>query len=148
MAKKNGKMIALTIAVVVALGLSSGALIRQISKEKTKELQASSYNIGAVTAEGTLDKEDKTSITSDKLKVKDLVSIEVDEESAVKVYLHWYDEDGAFLKTDEVTDNTFEAPDGAETFRIEIEPTDDEDGEVGLFEKGGYADLVTVTLNK
>lgn len=148
MAKQNVKNTLLTIGCVLALVLSSGALIRQFSTEKTKELQSYSYDIGAVTAEGNFDKEDKTSITSDKLKVKDLVSIEIDEDAEVTVSVHWYDEDGTLLKTDAVTDGTPVAPEGAETFRVEIEPTDDEDGEVSIFEKGAYAKLVTVTLKK
>lgn len=148
MAKKDWKTILLAGGCALALVLSSGALIRQVSSEKTKELQSYSYNIGAVTAEGNFDKEDKTSITSDKLKVKDLVSIEIEEDAEVSVSVHWYDEDGTLLKTDAVTDGTPVAPEGAETFRVEIEPTDDEDGEVSIFEKGDYAKLVTVTLKK
>ena len=85
MAKKDWKTILLAGGCVLALVLSSGALIRQVSSEKTKELQSYSYNIGAVTAEGNFDKEDKTSITSDKLKVKDLVSIEIEEDAEVSV---------------------------------------------------------------
>lgn len=149
MARKDGKMILVAVLSVVAVALSSGALIRQISKEKTKELQSYSYTIGAVTDEGKLDAEDKTCITSDKLQVKDLVSIEIEEDAEVTVSVYWYDEDGTLLKTDTVTaDGTPVAPEGAETFRVEIEPTDDDDGEVSAFEKGDYAKLVTVTLKK
>ena len=148
MARKNGKMMWLSIGCVAALLLSGGALARQFSKETTKELSSYSYTIGAVT-DGAIDKEDKSSITSDKLKVKNLVSIELDEDADVKVYVHWYDGDGDWLSNSEVTeDGTPVAPDGAETFRVEIEPTDDNDGEVSALEKGGYAKLVTVTLKK
>ena len=148
MAKKNGKMIALSIACGLGILLGGGALIRQVSSEKTKELPSYSYTIGAVTNEGALDKDDKSSITSEKLAVKDLVSIELAEDAKAKVYVHWYNEDGDWISTSEVTDETPEAPEGAETFRVEIEPTDDDDGEVGAFEKGEYAKLVTVTLKK
>lgn len=145
---KNGKMVLVTVLSLVALALSGGALIRQISKEKTKELPSYSYTIGAVTDEGKIDAEDKTCITSDKLQVKDLVSIEIEEDAEVTVSVHWYDEEGTLLKTDAVTDGTPVAPEGAETFRIEIEPTDDDDGKVSAFEKSDYAKLVTVTLKK
>lgn len=145
---KNGKMVLVTVLSLVALALSGGALIRQISKEKTKELPSYSYTIGAVNDEGKIDAEDKTCITSDKLQVKDLVSIEIEEDAEVTVSVHWYDEEGTLLKTDAVTDGTPVAPEGAETFRIEIEPTDDDDGKVSAFEKSDYAKLVTVTLKK
>ena len=148
MAKKDLKSILLTVGVVLAIGLSSGALIRQVSKEKTKELASYSYTIGVVDEDGKLDKDEKGAITSEELQVKDLVSIEIDEDAEVMVTVHWYDEDGTLLSSAEVDGDTPTAPEGAETFRVEIEPTEDEDGEVSALEKGGYAKLVTVTLKK
>ena len=152
MAKGKGKWkgILATIAIVAALGMSTGALIRTISNEKTKELPSSAYSIGAVTDEGKLDSEDKTSITSDKLNVKDLVSVEKEEDAGVDVYVHYYNEDGEFLQTVEVVEGEElpQAPEGAETCRIEIVPTDDDDGKIGIFEKGDYAGMVKVTLKK
>ena len=148
MAKKNFKFWLIGLIAVAGLAVGSGSLARQFSKEKTKELSSSDYSIGAVTDAGTFDKEDKTSITSDEYKVKDLVSIEVDEGAPVNVYVHWYNEDDEFISSTEVTGGEIEAPEGAETFRAEIVPTEDEDGKITIFEKGGYADYVTVTLKK
>ena len=148
MAKKDLKNILLTVGVVLAIGLSSGALIRQVSKEKTKELPSYSYTIGVVDEEGKLDKDEKGAITSDELNVKDLVSIEIDEDAEVEVTVYWFDEDGVLLKSDLVEGETPTAPEGAETFRVGIEPLEDEDGEISALEKGGYAKLVTVTLKK
>ena len=98
--------------------------------------------------DGEIDKGEKTSIVSDELKVKDLVSIEIAEDAEVQVFIHWYNEDGDWMSKVQVTDGTPVAIEGAETFRVEIVPTEDEDGEVGVFEKGTYAKLVTVTLKK
>lgn len=152
MAKKkvNWKSLLLSLGVGLALILSAGALIRVTSNEKTKELGSGSYTVAAVTDAGKLDSEDKTSITSDKLNVKDLVSIEIEEDAKVQVYVHYYNEDGAFMSTAEVVAGAelAEAPEGADTFRVEIVPTDDDDGKISIFEKGGYADLVKVTLQK
>lgn len=149
-AKANWKGILSVVALIAALGMSAGALIRVAKNEKTKELPSYSYSIGAVTDEGKLDSEDKTSITSDKLQVKDLVSIEIEEEAKVQVFVHYYNEDGDFLSTAEVVagEELAEAPEGAETFRVEIVPTDDDDGKITAFEKGDYAGKVTVTLKK
>lgn len=149
MAKKAKWQTAL-IATLAGLGvlLGGGALARQISNEKTKELPTYSYTIGAVDEEGEIDTKDKSSITSDELKVADLVSIEIEEDAEVSVFIHWYNEDGDWMQSGEVTDEVPEAPEGAETFRVEIEPTDDDDGEVGALEKGTYAKMVTVTLKK
>ena len=149
MAKKaNWKTILIGTLAGLGVLLGGGSLIRQISNENTKELPSYSYTIGAVTDDGDFDKDDASSITSDKLKVKNLVSIEIEEDADVKVYVHWYNDDGDFLSSAEVTGETPEAPEGAESFRVEIVPTDDDDGEVGTFEKGTYANMVTVTLKK
>lgn len=150
MAKKNWKGLLAIVAIFAALGMSAGALIRVSKNEKTKELPSYSYSIGAVTEEGKLDSEDKTSITSDKLNVKDLVGIEIAEDAKVQVYVHYYDEDGKFIQSAEVIEGQelAEAPETAETFRVEIVPTDDDDGKISVFEKGDYAGTVTVTLKK
>lgn len=148
MAKKDIKNILLTIGVVVALGLSSGALIRQATSEKTKELASYNYTIAAIDEEGKLDKDERGMMVSDKLNVKDFVSIDIDEDAEVEVTVYWFDEDGVLLKSDLVEGETPTAPEGAETFRVGIEPLEDEDGEISALEKGGYAKLVTVTLKK
>lgn len=147
---KNGKGKIWLVGLLAGLGviLGGGSLIRQVSKEETKELPSYNYTIGAVTDEGKLDDEDKTSITSGKLAVKDLVSIEIEEDADVKVFIHWYDEDNVHISSAEVTSETPSAPEGAKTFRVEIVPTDDEDGKITAFEKGDYAKVVTVTLKK
>lgn len=145
---KKGKNFLIAAGIIAALLMSGGALVRQISTEKTKEVHSYSYTIGAVDEEGKIDKQDKSSMTSDKFSVKDLVSIEIDEDAKVLVFIYWYNEDGDFLQVDEVTGELPETPDGAKTFCVGIEPTDDDDGEISAFEKGGYAKLVTVTLKK
>ena len=146
--KKNSKNILAAIAISAALSLSAGAFIRQISSEKTKELNSYSYTICEVTEEGNINKDEKTSLVSDKLNASDLVSIEVKEDADVAVYVLWYNEDGDFLKKDVVEGEIPEAPEGADKVRVEIEPLEDDDGEISVFEKGGYAKLVTVTLKK
>ena len=148
MAKKDWKSVLLTAGVVLAIGLSSGALIRQVSSEKTKELPSYSYTIAAIDEEGKLDKDVKEFIVSDKLNVDDLVSIEIDEDASVGVTVFWYDADGLLLSSSEVAGETPEAPQDAESFRVSIQPYEDEDGEISALEKGGYAKLVTVTLKK
>ena len=147
MAKKNGKMLWLTIGCVAALVLSGGSLIRQISKETTKEVSSYSYTIAGLDEDGKLDKENKGYIVSDKFNVDKLESIEVDEDADVTVFVVWYMEDGA-CETVKVTDGTPVPIEGAKSFRILIEATGDEDGEVSAFEKGGYVNQVKVTLKK
>ncbi len=148
MAKKKIKVTVATVLSVLAIVLSGGAIARQFSKEETKEVSSFSYTIGAVNEEGKIDKSDKSSITSDKFKAKDFSSVKIDEDANVTAFVYWYDEDGALLNTQEIDGELTQVQDGAETFRVSIEPNDDEDGEISAFEKSGYAKLVTVTLKK
>lgn len=151
MAKQKANWKAIVIAGVagLALVLSAGSIVRQVTKEDTKELRNSAFSVAAVTEDGKLDSEATDSLTSDKQAVSKLVSVEKAEGAKAQVFVHWYDEDGVFISTVEVTDklDAEAAPDDADTFRVEVVP-EDEDGKISLFEKGDYLDLVTVTLKK
>ena len=151
MAKQKANWKAIVIAGVagLALILSAGGIIRQVTKEDTKELRNSAFSVAAVQEDGKLDSEATDSLTSDKQAVSKLVSVEKAEDAKAQVFVHWYDEDGVFISTVEVTDKleAEAAPEGADTFRVEVVP-EDEDGKISVFEKGDYLDLVKVTLKK
>lgn len=151
MAKQKANWKAIVIAGVagLALVLSAGSIVRQVTKEDTKELRNSAFSVAAVTEDGKLDSEATDSLTSDKQAVSKLVSVEKAEGAKAQVFVHYYDEDGVFISTAEVTDKleAESAPEGADTFRVEVVP-EDEDGKISVFEKGDYLDLVTVTLKK
>ena len=146
MAKKN-KVTLVGVGVILALALSSGALIRQFATEKTTELASYKYTIGIVTEDGELDKEDKSALVSDLLDASKLESIEIAEDAEVAVYVYWYDESEDLISIEEVTE-TPTVNEDAKKFRVAIKPLDDEDGKVSFLEKSGYAKAVTVTLKK
>ena len=145
--KLNGTLA--TILSVIAIALSGGAIARQFSKEDTKEVSVFAYTVGALDDEGKIDKKDKSCMVTDKFDVEDLVSIEIDEDADVSVTVAWLDEDGNIISTSAVTSGEKPtAPSDAKKFRVEIEATGDEDGEISLLEKSSYANLVKVTLKK
>ena len=146
-AKANWKAIVIACVAGLALVLSAGSIVRQVTKEDTKELRNSAFSVAAVTEDGKLDSEATDSLTSDKQAVSKLVSVEKAEDAKAQVFVHWYDEDGVFLSTVEVTDKLEAAPEGADTFRVEVVPEDD-DGKISVFEKVDYLELVKVTLKK
>lgn len=151
MAKQKANLKVILIAGVsgLALILSAGSIVRQVTKEDTKELRNSAFSVAAVTEDGKLDSEATDSLTSDKQALSKLVSVEKAEGAKAQVFVHYYDEDGVFISTAEVTDKleAESAPEGADTFRVEVVP-EDEDGKISIFEKGDYLDLVKVTLKK
>lgn len=145
--KLNGTLA--TIFSVIAIALSGGAIARQFSNEDTKEVSVFAYTVGALDEEGKIDKKDKSCMVTDKFDADDLVSIEIDEDADLTVSIAWFDEDGGFISTSAVTSGEKPtAPSGAKKFRVEIEATGDEDGEISMFEKTAYAKLVKVTLKK
>ena len=151
MAKQKANLKVILVAGVsgLALILSAGGIIRQVTKEDTKQLRNSAFSVAAVTENGKLDSEATDSLTSDKQSVSKLVSVEKAEGAKAQVFVHYYDEDGVFISTAEVTDKleAESAPEGADTFRVEVVP-EDEDGKISIFEKGDYLDFVKVTLKK
>ena len=144
--KLNGTLA--TILSVIAIALSGGAIARQFSNEDTKEVSVFAYTVGALDEEGKIDKKDKSCMVTDKFDADDLVSIEIDEDADLTVSIAWFDEDGNFISASAVTSEKPTAPSGAKKFRVEIEATGDEDGEISMFEKTAYAKLVKVTLKK
>lgn len=151
MAKQKANLKVILVAGVsgLALILSAGSIVRQVTNEDTKELRNSAFSVAAVTEDGKLDSEATDSLTSDKQALSKLVSVEKAEGAKAQVFVHYYDEDGVFISTAEVTDKleAESAPEGADTFRVEVVP-EDEDGKISIFEKGDYLDLVKVTLKK
>ena len=61
-----------------------------------------------------------------------------------------YDKDGEFVSASEELTADFdgEIPENAESVKIMITPTADEDGKISVIEVLGYAAQLTVTVNK
>ena len=151
MAKKVNSKGSIVAALAAALLMSGGALVRTFTSEKTKELAPAAYSIGAMTEDGAIDKESKSSLYTAKYDPEDLVSVEIKEDAKVTVKIYLYSDQGfdtAYtINPEEGLDRSLITT-GTTGVRIVIEPTDDDDGEINFFEKAEYANLVTVTLNK
>ena len=156
MAKKNKlKNVLIGGAVALALIMAGGSLARL--SDDTKDLGVMAYSIGEIQelqldgTGGKIDKKAKTSLYTSKLyNAEDLVAVKVAKDAKVKATVHYYDADGEVYVVGLVVNAGGElkvdsAPQEG-TFRIEITPTEDEDGEIGIFEKADYVKAVTVTL--
>ena len=107
------------------------------------------YSIGTIDETGEYAEGDtaiylRNGITTDGLKC------EIAEDAKIKYELFFYDKDGEFVSStgDLTADWAGEIPVGAESVKVMITPTADEDGKVSLIEVLGYADQLTVTVNK
>ena len=79
------------------------------------------------------------------------LTCELGENAKIKYQLYYFDKDGKFVSASEVLTANFTGtgvPESAETAKIVITPTADEDGKVTITEVFGYAAQLTVQYNR
>lgn len=134
----------LLIAAVVALFVK---LHRQTT---TTTIGGEAYSIGTIDETGAY-KEGDTAIYMRKAITTDGLKCELEENAKIKYQLFFYDKDGKFLSASAELTTNYDGtniPETAESVKIMITPTADEDGKVSLMEVLGYANQLTVTVNK
>ena len=92
-----------------------------------------------------------TSIVTRNAVTTDGLKVEIADDATVTYALYFYDADGEFVSKTADLSADFDGsaiPENAETAKIVITPTADEDGKVDLSEVLGYAGQVTITVNK
>ena len=141
---------AAVLIVALALIAAVAALFVKLDRQTTTTtIGGEAYSIGTIDETGEYAEGDtaiylRNGITTDGLKC------ELADDAQIKYQLFFYDADGGFLEASEelTSDWNGSAPEGAESVKIMITPTEDEDGKVSLIEVLGYADQLTVTVNK
>lgn len=141
---------AAVLIVALALIVAVAALFVKLDRQTTTTtIGGEAYSIGTLDETGEYAEGDtaiylRNGITTDGLKC------ELADDAQIKYQLFFYDADGGFLEASEelTSDWNGSAPEGAESVKIMITPTEDEDGKVSLIEVLGYADQLTVTVNK
>ena len=76
---------------------------------------------------------------------------ELKDDANIKYQLFFYDKDGEFISASAELTADYDGtniPETAESVKIMITPIEDEDGKVSLMEVLGYANQLTVTVNK
>ena len=114
------------------------------------EIGAEQYIIGGLDDEGAAAEGD-TSIVTRGTFTTDGLKIELADEATVTYELYFYDGEDNFISSTGALSTDFlglTVPLSAETAKIVITPTEDEDGKVSLTEVIGYADQVTVTMDR
>lgn len=151
----KAKWLAVALAGVTLTAAVVGLSVKVSKQETTKELGASAYAVGLLDdSTGKLHEEvDKSGLATTKFYNVDGLKVEVAKNATVKYQVNYYDEDKKFLAVQTLTED-FDSADipssalEAEYVKIEIVPTDDDDGKVSLLEKAGYVKQVAVTVAK
>ena len=140
------------ITFLLFLGIIAAVvtLFFQVDRQTTVErIGAESFSIGTLDESGAGTEEDtaiytKNAFTTDGLKV------EMNADAEVTYVLYFYDADDEFISATETLSADFdgEIPEGAEYARVMITPTADEDGKVSFIEVLGYANALTITVNR
>ena len=144
--KTKSLIIILFVAIaIIAIGLIAG-LSRLESTIDTKQVSWTNYSIGGLDDSGDV-KDTTASIYTRSFHNADGLEIKVDEDASITYVVYFYDENDEYLNKSDVLNSDYDtAPEGAETFRIVITPTDD--AEVSITEIYKYAKQLTVTVNK
>ena len=114
------------------------------------EIGAEAYTIAALDDSGEQTDGD-TSIVTRNAVTTDGLKVAIADDATVTYALYSYDADGEFVSKTADLSADFDGsaiPENAETAKIVITPTADEDGKVDLTEVLGYAGQVTVTVNR
>lgn len=149
---KTADLIKWIITLVIGLALIGAVIGLSVKLERQTSfttIGGESYSIGVLDENGEYEKSDKgiylhNSITTDGLKCT------LAKDSKITYKLFFYDKDGKFISATEQLSTNWNgsAPDKAVSVKIVITPTADEDNKVSLVEVLGYANQLTVVVNK
>lgn len=152
-AHKRADLIKWIVIFVVVLGLI-GAVIGlaiKLDRQTTIEtLGGEAYSIGLIDEDG-VNKDGNTAIYTRKGVMVNGLRCSLAEEAKIKYQIFFYDKDGKFISASEELTADYDGKDIpalAKTARIMITPTADEDGKVSLVEVLGYANQLTVTVER
>lgn len=148
----QAEKIVIVVLALVFIVLFISVTSRVDKLETTATVGSVQFEIGGLDAEGNEIK-NTGCIRMKKARNVDGLEVVLAEDADVKYAIYFYgineDDEEVFLSASDVLDVDFDAsiiPEGAELFRVVIEPT--LDAEVSIFEIAGYAEQLTITYNK
>ena len=149
---KASDMVKWVIVFLLIIGLvaTTVTLFVTLDRQTTvTEIGAEAYTIATLDDSGKQTDGD-TSIVTRNAFTTDGLKVEIADGATVTYTLYFYGAKDEFISKTESLSKDFDGtiPENAETAKIVITPTDDEDGKVDLTEILGYAGQVTVTVNR
>lgn len=143
---KTKWMITFVLIALLAVGVIF-AVVKLNKQITTQTIGTTAYSIGMLDEKGEYAQDTSSIYTKNHIKT-DGLQCELAENARITYKLYFYDKDKEFLSatTAQSTDYAGEIPETAKYVKIVITPTND--AEVSIFEKGDYAQQLTVTVNK
>ena len=144
------KWVVVFLLVIGLIGAVITLFVMLDRQTTVTKIGAEAYTIATLDDSGEQTDGD-TSIVTRNAVTTDGLKVAIADDATVTYALYFYDADGEFVfKTVDLSAG-FDGsaiPENAETAKIVITPTADEDGKVDLTEVLGYAGQVTVTVNR
>ena len=149
---KASDMVKWVIIFLIAIGLIGAVITLFVLLDRqttVTEIGPEAYTIAALNENGEQTDGD-TSIVTRSAFTTDGLKVEIEDEATVTYMLYFYGAEDEFISKTAALSEDFDGsiPENAETAKIVITPTADEDDKVDLTEVLGYAGQVTVTVNK
>lgn len=144
------KWVVVFLLVIGLIGAVITLFVMLDRQTTVTEIGAEAYTIATLDDSGEQTDGD-TSIVTRNAVTTDGLKVEIADDATVTYALYFYDADGEFVSKTADLSADFDGsaiPENAETAKIVITPTADEDGKVDLTEVLGYAGQVTVTVNR
>ena len=144
------KWVVVFLLVIGLIGAVVTLFVMLDRQTTVTQIGAEAYTIAALDDSGEQTDGD-TSIVTRNAVTTDGLKVEIADDATVTYALYFYDADGEFVSKTADLSADFDGsaiPENAETAKIVITPTADEDGKVDLSEVLGYAGQVTITVNK
>lgn len=144
------KWVVVFLLVIGLIGAVITLFVMLDRQTTVTEIGAEAYTIAALDDSGEQTDGD-TSIVTRNAVTTDGLTVTIADDATVTYALYFYDADGEFVSKTADLSADFDGsaiPENAETTKIVITPTADEDGKVDLTEVLGYAGQVTVTVSR
>ncbi len=145
---KNILVIGLACLTIVGAIVGLSALFRK-GEETTKVINPT-YAVGGLTEDGRYKETEESIYTKDAFECMGL-DVEIDFRSNISYRLFFYDENNAFVDSSSNLTTNYDSADellpfGTKYCRIVITPN--EDDKISWYEKGGYAEQLTISVSK
>ncbi len=142
------KWVVIFLVVLGLVGAVIGLAVQLDRRTTIETVGGEAYSIGLIDEDGT-NKDGDTAIYLRKGISVNGLRCSLAEDAKIEYRIFFYDKDGKFISASETLTSDYDGKDIpalAKTARIQITPTEDEDGKVSLVEVLGYANQLTVTV--